>query len=210
MLPCLQEMITESKDLFQPSLSQAVDVTVRALTSDWTWLQSEPSLEQMFCLNLVNACCTRIPISSDAFTSIQSIIFERYFSLITKVGSLYCSYCNTYSTQDQTMLSDVLPDMVERNPSSSVRSYFKWVREFHLILANWQSRLQEKKANYEEISWYFQNQEHIDALADAVAATSLVVSKTEVGTLKDTFLKKFKTLNQLHLKYIPNDPKNRW
>ena len=78
------------------------------------------------------------------------------------------------------------------------------------MLASWKSRIQEKEANYEEINWYFKSHEHITNLADAVAASSLVVLKKHVETLQDTFLEDFKKLNQLVLKYIPSDPKAGW
>ena len=213
----LQEMITHPRDLLRPPFSKAIDKTIRELcyreghstTEVMSWLQSEPSPKQMFCLDFINACCPRISIFSNRFASIESdnwVMFNKYFSLITKVGTLYSF---SKSKQDQT-LCDALPDVVTRNPSSSVRSYFEWIRKFHLMLASWKSRIQEKEANYEEINWYFKSHEHITNLADAVAASSLVVLKKHVETLQDTFLEDFKKLNQLVLKYIPSDPKAGW
>ena len=197
-------------DHLQPSLRKAIDTIVRTLTHDMSWLQSVPSLKQMFCLDFVNVCCTRISIFSNRFGSIQSVnwvMFDKYFSLITKVGILYCSY--SQSRQDQ-QLCNSLPDVVARNPSSSVRSYFEWIQKFHLMFADWKSRLQEKEANYEEINWYFKSHAGMNNLAGAVAATSLVVSRIEVETLQNAFLEHFKKLNQLVLKYIPSDPKAGW
>jgi hypothetical protein len=78
------------------------------------------------------------------------------------------------------------------------------------MLANWKAKLQEKEANYEEINWYCKSHENISRLADAVAASSLVVSRVEVETLQNIFLEDFKKLNQLILRYIPSDPKAGW
>ena len=211
----LQEMITHPKDLLQPSFSRALNIAVRELccreghstTEVMSWLHCEPSPKQLFCLDFVNECCTRI---SNKFANIQSIdwaMFSEYFSLITKVGTLYSF---SKSKQGQSTLCDALQVVVTRNPSSSVRSYFEWIQKFHLMFADWKSRLQEKKGSYEEISWYIQNSENIYSLASAVAATSLVVSEVEVKGLKDVFLENLKKLNQLVLRYIPSDPKSGW
>ena len=78
------------------------------------------------------------------------------------------------------------------------------------MLASWRSRLREKEANYEEINWYCKSHEHITILADAVVATSLVVSRKDIENIQDAFLENFKKLNQLVLKYIPSDPKAGW
>ena len=209
----LQEMATCPKGvLLQSSFRQAVDKTVRELCSreeDMSWLLSEPSPKQEFCLDFVNACCTRISIFSDRFASIQAVdwtMFNKYFSLITKVGTLY-SYSK--SKQDET-LCDALPDVVARHPSSSVRSYFEWIQKFHLMLACWKSRFEVKEANYEEINWYLKSHDNMHNLAGAISALSLVVSRVEVETLQNIFLEDFKKLNQLILRYIPSDPKAGW
>ena len=205
-------------DLLQPSLSQAIAATVGTLTRDMRWLQSEPSPKQMFCLDFVNACCTRISIFSNRFASIESVdwvMFQEYYPLIIKVGTLYSF---SKSDQNQTTLCNALPDVVARNPSTS-RSYFEWIQKFHFMLEKWKSRLQAKEgggcrvilhqsrcsvlANHEEINWYLKSHKDINSLAGAVAATDLVVPKTDVEALKKVFLETFKNLNQLVLKYIP-------
>ena len=207
----ITEVITspEGIELLQTSMNTALGKTVAALTRDKMWLQSEPSPTQMFCFDFVNACCTKISIFSNRSADIQYVdweMFNKYFSLIAEVGTLYFSY----SKQDQTKLCDALPDVVARHPSSSVKRYFKWIQKFHLMLAGWKSRLQKKEANYEEINWYYKSHEGINKLAGAVAASSLVVLKKDVETLQDAFLEGFKKLNQLVLRYIPNDSKAGW
>ena len=199
-------MITEPKDLLETSLSPAIDTAVECLMCDQAWID-KPSPTQMFCLKFVNACCTRIFMFCKRFASVESVDWVKFntpFSVITKVGSPYCSYAK--SRQEEINLSDALPATVDENPAALV--YFKWVQRIHSMLARWKSRLQDKQASYEEIDWYCQYQEKIHKLANAIGAAKLIVSN--VSDLKDTFLHFYMLLNQLILKYISGDLKAGW
>ena len=127
--------------------------------------------------------------------------------MIGKVCNLY----RHYSESSQVRLCDALPVAIAKNPpSSSVRKYFEWLQIVHSMLAEWESRLYKKRANYDEILWYLQNWQNICNLADAVVATSLILSSDMLEALNETFLNEFEVLNQLLLKYIPGDPKAGW
>ena len=179
-----------------------MNTTVSTLMREQTWVQSEPSVKQKFCFDFVNACCSRISIFSSKFDCIQSIDwikFDKYSSLITELGRLY--------TKSKPKLCDPFPAM---SPSSIVQSYFDWIQDFHSMFKKWKLRLQEEKASYDEIDWYFQNQRKLFDFADIIAAANLVVSKDAVQCQKDIFFCSYRMLNQLILRYISGDSKSGW
>ena len=199
-----QEMIPEADDLLHIGpLNQAIDTAVRTVTEDQTWVQHEPSKKQQFCLGFINACCKRIPVSSVAVEWISKYLFT-----LKKLGSLYCSYSQL--SGNQTLLCDAIPAEIANSSSPSVQQYFEWVRRLHFMLSDWKSKLENETVNYDEIHSSLQNQRCFRDLAQAVGATSLMFPTENLKSLHRKFLEEFGHLNQLLLKYIPNDPEGGW
>lgn len=187
----------------QPPWNHAIDATVKCLQSNNTWLERKPSVKQTFCLDFVNACCTRIQIIS-AFDWV-----EIYPSIIEQFGAIYSKqYYDKMSVKQ--VLQDELPQRISESSSNSVKKYFSWIQKVHHVLSSWKTKLSENDANYDEIHLYTQRRQCIQSIARHVSATSLVMSAENLTVLKNTFVKKFDELNFLLLKYVPEDPNFGW
>ena len=201
-----QEISPHPKDLqgtkLQPSWNHAISAAVNCLKSTSTWIQKEPSFRQMFCLQFVNTCFSRIQADSSAFGWV-----EEYSLIIHQLGDVYCSYAGK---SNQPILSDVLPQSVSRNPSTAVKKYFSQVQKIHQILTQWKTKLDNNAANYDEIHMYMQKWQYIYEIAQHVSASDVVISQGNLKDLKKAFLVKFEDLNILLLKYVPGDSKPGW
>ena len=202
-------MILEANDLKEMSVNNrpvttAIDTAVNVLKGDLTWVQREPSLKQNFCLQFLCMCTTRIPVSSDT----EFNWMREYSIIINKLGMVFHSYLKR--ARKQIILCGDLPEEVRKNPSRFVSKYFEWIQKLHIMLSSWSLKLDRNLANYDDIHWYHKDYYHIYKLAEAVAGTSLVLSSDKVSSLQLSFLEEFEKLNQLLLKYIPDDPKAGW
>jgi len=151
----------------------------------------------------VNACCTKIQISS-TFDWV-----EIYPSIIEQFGAIYSKQYYA-KMRDKQILQDELPQCISESSSYSVKKYFSWIQKIHHVLSSWETKLSKNDANYDEIHLYTQKRQCIQSIAQHVSATSLVISAENLTVLKNTFLKKFDELNFLLLKYVPEDPKLGW
>ena len=189
----------------QPSWDHAISATVDCLKSNSTWWQREPSVRQQFCLDVVNACCTAIQVTSSSFGWV-----ENNSMVIHQLGDIY-SLSYVKWSDEQTCFADELPPEVVKNPLSSVKQYFSWILKIHQVLQMWKTKLGNNVANYDEIHVYTQKQHYIQGIAQHVsAAASLVISTENLFALKNNFLEKYEQLNILLLKYVPGDPKLGW
>ena len=171
-----------------------------------TWVNITPSLQQKFCLDLVNVCCTKIPASQHSFEWMK-----QFFSVIQQLGSIYFTYASSRKIVGKgIILSDQLPSEVVKNSSTAVSHYFEWIQKLHAILSVWYNMLENESADYDIIHMYNQNQRHIHNLAQAVSASGLVMSASKIVQLQHKFLQRFEEMNQLLLRYIPKDPKAGW
>lgn len=143
-------------------------------------------------------------MSSRTFTSMT-----RYSDIISQIGSVFCSFASMRKSDGkETLLAQSIPSEVSRR--ELVIQYFVWVRKLHKMLSNWKTRLETETANYDDIFWYYQNQQQIRNLAKAVSADGVTVTAHEVSDLRSTFLHYFEQLNVLLLRYISTDPKGGW
>ena len=201
-----QEISPRPTDLqgakLQPSWNHAIGAAVNCLKSASTWIQKEPSFRQMFCLQFVNTCFSKIQADSSAFDWV-----EEYSTIIHHLGDVYCSYAGR---SNQTILSDVLPQSVSRNPSTVVKEYFLQIQKIHQILALWKTKLDNNAANYDEIHMYMQKWQYIHEIAQHVSASDVVISQGNLKDIKKAFPAKFEDLNILLLKYVPGDSKPAW
>jgi len=163
-------------------------------------VQKEPSVQQTFCLDFVNTCCSRIPVASSTFDWVGI-----YWTIIQQFGDIYLSTCAR-----KRILSDELPQNILENPSTSVKQYFSWIQKIHKVMLTWKTKLCNSDANYDEIHVYTQQQCYIQGIAQWVSATGLVIPSEDLIDLKSTFLEKFEELNILLLKYVPEDSKLGW
>ena len=152
----------------------------------------------------MNACCTRIPVTSSTFGWV-----DVYLTIIWQFGDIYLQSFASHSLE-QTILLDELPRNVLKNPSTSVKRYFSWIKEIHNVLLTWKTKLNNNDANYDEIHVYSLKQHYIHWIAQHVSATSLVISTEKLIVLKKAFLEKFEELNILLLKYVSGDSKLGW
>lgn len=185
-----------------PSWNHAISASIDCLKgSSSNWVRKEQSIRQTFCLDFVNACCSRVPVVSSKFDWVGI-----YCTIIQQFGSIYLS---TYAKK--MISSDELPQNILNNPSTSVKQYFTWIQKIHEVMLTWKTRLGNNDANYDEMYLYTQKQHYIHGIAQHVsAATGLVISAENLVRLKRTFLEKFEELNILLLKYVPEDSKLGW
>ena len=152
----------------------------------------------------MNACCTRIPVTSSTFSWV-----DVYLTVIWQFGDIYLQTFARRSLE-QTILLDELPQSVLKNPSTSVKQYFSWIKEIHNVLLTWKTKLDNNDANYDEIHEYSLKQNYIHKIAQHVSTTSLVIPTENFTVLKNAFLEKFEELNILLLKYVSGDSKLGW
>ena len=184
----------------QPSWNLAICATVDCLKSNNVWVQREPSVRQTFCLDFVNTCCSRIPISSSTFGWL-----ENFGTIIQQFGDVYSFLC-----AKRGILQGQLPQNVLKNPSTSLKQYISWIQNIHQVLLTWKTKLDNLDANYDEIHEYTQKQRYIHGIAQHVSGTGLVISPNDLISLKSSFLEKYEELNILLLKYSPGDSKLGW
>jgi hypothetical protein len=84
------------------------------------------------------------------------------------------------------------------------------VREIQTVIKDWQDRLLNQKANYDEILLYGSNHTHLHSLGHTLCITSLVCDAQDSHQMKLQFLHEFEALNISLLKYIPEQPDAKW
>ena len=88
--------------------------------------------------------------------------------------------------------------------------YFQWVRQVQTVLLMWQTKVQEKELNYDNILLYADFQKRIEPVGHAIGAISSVIEPHVISEQKNSFLQLFEQLNALLLRYIPGKPEVKW
>ena len=78
------------------------------------------------------------------------------------------------------------------------------------MLKKWLDKLQDQRANYDEILHYASNHIYLNSLGEEFCATLLIYNLQDLDQAKCTLLENFENLNILLLKYIPNQPDAKW
>ena len=88
--------------------------------------------------------------------------------------------------------------------------YFEWVRQVQSVVLTWQSRVTAMGLNYDEIILYAGMQNGLQAIGDAIGATSGVMEPRFLQEQKTNFLQYFEVLNMLLLRYVHGKPEVKW
>ncbi len=105
---------------------------------------------------------------------------------------------------------DRLPDEITESPPKLSLEYFQWVQKIHRTLATWRDSLEDQSANYSVIGSYVSNHVHIQGIARELCAGSLLVARQDAVAVSQNYVQMFEELNQLLLKYIPDDHGAGW
>lgn len=88
--------------------------------------------------------------------------------------------------------------------------YFEWVRRVQSVVLTWQKRVVESELNYDDIILYAGMQNGMQAIGDAIGATSDHFEPHNLQVQKNTFLQYFEVLNIMLLRYVPGKPAVKW
>ncbi len=178
---------------------QAIAAAVDCLKASLNWVHTEPLPKQKFCLDFLNACFQRIPMSESSTDWV-----EKYHTILFKLVEVHGAAIK--KCKDDAALRALSSD----DSSPSRRQYFYLIERIHKILTNWKSMIEDQSANYDFILEYKNQYRHVCSLATAVSATDLIVSGHKAVDAERVFLQQFERMNQLLIKYIQDNPKAGW
>ncbi len=182
----------------------AIECAATVLRESFTWVNTHPlTPKQKFCLLFVSSCCVKIPISESSCDWVQ-----RHSTAISLVGHIHHKFVTSAGIH-QTFEAG-LPDKVTERPPKAALEYFRWIRKIHQALAAWRTSLENDSANYRIVHSYKSNHSHMYNVCRELCALLLLVPKAKVEATDLSYLQRFEELNQILLRYIPEDRSAGW
>ena len=88
----------------------------------------------------------------------------------------------------------------------TVHRYFNWVCQVQAALMELERKFGELQISYDEIVTYESQQSQLEHLAQTICASSAIVNKQDILSVKNMFLETFEQLNIILIKYTRGQP----
>ena len=92
----------------------------------------------------------------------------------------------------------------------TVHRYFNWVCQVQAALMELERKFGELQISYDEIVTYESQQSQLEHLAQTICASSAIVNKQDILSVKNMFLDTFEQLNIILIKYTRGQPDVKW